>query len=283
VACTMCYLTVLLAYATLSVLAFAYREKIEDWQLVPQSRSEIPRIRIELSMRCSQPWACTDFWNDTASPTLFPEITQTYRGSDRAADKCRGFGNNSILVTTRSSELTTNLAVCWSPLYDDGADVVVPFDSRFRYGSGVSMDFLVTSPDSDLYLEFPLEPSQRKTVFFSQQLKSRRKASSRSTTANLLGVGDDRFSVVDDTAKPYASDLFYDGKNDNTTALLRLRASQFAHVATVAKDGAFVDVLAQVGGFHAVLWTAVVYTRGYLLRSGHTHTLGFLDCLKEMS
>lgn len=278
VLCTMTYIMILLAYTAVSIVSYIYRERIEDWQLMPAGRREVPRVRLHLEAECTTNWGCTSFWN--SSRAEWPQIDERYV-SQRAAEKCQR--NQTVIVRSTKSIVQVDVELCYSALYDDGVNIVIPFDSD--YGDDIAYHFEITSPDSSLFLDLPVEPGQRKTAFFSQNLKSRRKrtSSSRAVIADAFGIGEVRTGIDSDSAEPYAADLFYDGKNVNATALLRLRASQFVNVASVGRDGAVLDVFAQVGGFHAIIWTIVVYVRGIILRSGHTATHGFLDCLREMN
>ena len=73
--------------------------------------------------------------------------------------------------------------------------------------------------------------------------------SSRSTRS-LIGV---TVPTKRSLQAPFNSDMFYDGKNSEETALLRIRLAQFANVGNVQVPGTWLDILAEIGGANGLL------------------------------
>ena len=53
--------------------------------------------------------------------------------------------------------------------------------------------------------------------------------------------------------KQYVADLFYDGKNQETSARLTLRMPQFAESFVVKRTGTVDQVLGEIGGFEGLM------------------------------
>lgn len=75
-----------------------------------------------------------------------------------------------------------------------------------------------------------------------------------------------QYAIDEDTGEPYQADLFYDGKNANATALLRIRATQFCNVATVGKQGTVIDLFAKIGGMNSMAFLIVKEIRKLFLK-----------------
>ena len=51
----------------------------------------------------------------------------------------------------------------------------------------------------------------------------------------------------------FNQDLFYEGKNADTSASLRIKMSQFAQVFRTSRPGSIADVFGDVGGFSSIV------------------------------
>ena len=161
--------------------------------------------------------------------------------------------------------------------------MTIPFDDETVYGDEGSpvLSVTITSPRSTMYVELDVEPGQRKTVFVGQTLKEKQSRSARGSFLRQAALADDDAKIIDASAEPFQSDLFYDGKNANRTALLRIRASQFAQVSTITRPGTWFEVLAALGGANVFIWTVASHSRVLFLEiTGHGFVATFYHCIQ---
>jgi len=63
----------------------------------------------------------------------------------------------------------------------------------------------------------------------------------------------------------FVSDLFYDGKNSDSSAELRVKVTQLSTSAQKSKPGTVFDVFAAVGGFATILFPLTTLLKNLLL------------------
>ena len=265
-------------FAAVVISDFLGRESVTATRLARSSDGDVPAIPVDVALACSTPWGCYDGWG-RERPTQFVTVTHAYAATDKCA------GDDARTVTDRSAEAAFEFELCYSPSYGDGVDVTIPFDEETVYGDeGVFAPVLsvtITSPRSTMYVELDVEPGQRKTVFVGQTLKEKQSRSARASFLRQAALADDDAKIIDASAEPFQSDLFYDGKNANRTALLRIRASQFAQVSTITRPGTWFEVLAALGGANVFIWTVASHSRDLFLEiTGHGFVAAFYDCVQ---
>lgn len=268
----------LVIFAAVVISDFLGRESVTATRLARSSDGDVPAIPVDVAFACSTPWGCYDGWGQER-PTQFVTVTHAYAATDKcAADDFR-------TVADRGAEAAFEFELCYSPSYGDGVDVTIPFDEETVYGDeGVFAPVLsvtITSPRSTMYVELDVEPGQRKTVFVGQTLKEKQSRSARASFLRQAALADDDPKIIDASAEPFQSDLFYDGKNANRTALLRIRASQFAQVATITRPGTWFEVVAALGGANVFIWTVASHSRDLFLEiTGHGFVAAFYGCIQ---
>lgn len=200
----------------------------------------------------------------------FVSVTSSYNTS-----ACASSNAKELNATSMFAAMDYERTVCYSSTYSDGLDITIPFDSDSTYGSsGIIYSVEVTSDDSDMYIAIDMEPHQRKTIFLGQNIY--RKSAPSGLVDTLLG---EREVTILDT-EPFQADLFYDGKNSDTEALLRIRLSQFANVGTEEKPGTWMDLLAAIGGAQAVIFVVASSLRmAYLQLKESGGPSGVLRCM----
>ena len=266
----------LVIFAAVVISDFLGRESVTATRLARSSDGDVPAIPVDVALACSTPWGCYDGWGQER-PTDFVTVTHAYAATDKCA------GDDARTVTDRSAEAAFEFELCYSPSYGDGVDVTIPFDEETVYGDEGSpvLSVTITSPRSTMYVELDVEPGQRKTVFVGQTLKEKQSRSARASFLRQAALADDDAQIIDASAEPFQSDLFYDGKNANRTALLRIRASQFAQVSTITRPGTWFEVLAALGGANVFIWTVASHSRDLFLEiTGHGFVAAFYDCVQ---
>ena len=246
---TLCYSVALLLFTLFSVQSYVQREKVAVFGL--ELMSDQKPVTLNLATECSHMWAC---FNGSAASRDFIRVSSNYSAAAIVTGDLTGTDCATPSQTTISSRYATSSfsqVICFSSKYDDGFELLVPFDSTSKYGSSSTLSLTLSADDSDLYLSLDIEAGQRKTIYIGQSI--RHKAQSNWITEVIevmLGI-DQPTKIVQ--REPFVSDLFYDGKNSNRDALIRIRLAQFANVAHVSRPGSWLDIFGEVGGAAGLL------------------------------
>jgi hypothetical protein len=152
----------------------------------------------------------------------------------------------------------SNVELCYSGNTKDGITITVPgFTTQgvCPYGDTACSPFLRVSIQGvgqegankmDMVLD--LEPHQRKTVF--------------------VGVVARENEVGGTTSyQTYNADLFYEGKNQNTTAEMNIKMKQFGEKFTTSRPGDLLTVFGAIGGMMGLL-LSILGTVGMVIDFG---------------
>lgn len=253
---TAIYVGFLVLFIIYAAAEYSYRDPIETWGLEPMGNQ--PPVQLSISTRCTSwaAWACYDDWFGNATSVV--KVSSNYSKShlSDSSEECRI--SQEFKISSHFAHDQFNQTLCYSSKYEDGLDIAIPFDAASMYGDDIALRVTITSESSDMLIVLDMEPHQRKTAFIGQNIHLTKPSGFMSELRNLAGIDVPWQTTLQE---PFNADLFYDGKNAGTTALLRIRLSQFANVARISTPGSWLDVLAEIGGANGVLFVLLAGIR----------------------
>lgn len=210
------------------------------------SASTLPPVYLNITTICSGAHQCGN-WTKSGTGQWSEQngviLSQSWNYVS-SSSPCYGKSQSYTIP----DQTTVIVPVCYSLNSQDGVFLTTPFTST--YTSNVFLNVILTGDQTHyangMYSSVEMQPSQSKTVFFSQNKY----------------VSTD--SVV--TYEPYAADFFYNGHGTSTnTATLALRLQQFGYSTTQSYAFTLLTTAAQIGGF-ATLWlTLTTMFRGVVV------------------
>ena len=229
---TVLYIACLVLFILYAATEYSYRDPIESWGLEPMGNQ--PPVQLSIATKCTSwaAWACYNDW--FGNRTSVVKVSSNYSKShlSDSSDACRT--SQEFRIDSHFAHDRFNQTVCYSTKYEDGLDIAIPFDETSMYGDDVALRVTITSEGSDMVIVLDMEPHQRKTAYIGQNIHLTKPSGFMSELKNIAGIDVPWQTTLQE---PYNADLFYDGKNAGTTALLRIRLSQFANVARISTPG----------------------------------------------
>ena len=253
------FTTLVITYTVWAFVQYAMRPSSEGFSMMPMA--DVPPQLVELTTECSEPWAC----HENASNALGAEWTW-----DRTPTITMRYGPSSPCNSTSISlpgasdrlELRTIVPLCYSDDADEGVMLDVPafsLASGCLYGQPGCRPFLrvrlravgnssAAGPAAaEMKATIDIEPSQRKSVFVGVVAREDR----THEADGFLMFAPAATAAV--SYKQYVADLFYEGKNLESSARLTLRMRQFAESFVVQRTGTVDEVLGEIGGFEGLM------------------------------
>lgn len=233
--CTMLFYLLTLAYTIYASILFMDRPAVTNFSLAEMSVVPVQHLRVEV--QCSTPWGCTktprvesgkwvaDGWPWLKS-TFEPSLAMT---SAKGKFQKRNFTRVPLKFSSDQSE-TIEIRV---PGYFTNIN-----SNCSAYGASCApvLRVMITadSPadNGPLSIAMDIEPHQKKAVYIGCVV--RKNDVNESVTYELFN-----------------QDLFYEGKNAEKTATLKIRMSQFAQVFTTLRPGSLPELFGEIGGFSA--------------------------------
>lgn len=264
------YLVLITLFVAATVAEFVSREPSQAIALVRATDGAVPPIPLVIATECVAGGAYDDYdsYGSATDSCGAVEIRTTFPQTA----PCEGAA--AVVVGDWTARVERDL--CYSPDYADGVDVWVPFpeaDAAYGEASAAVVRVTITSPANDLFVYNDVEPHQRKTIFINQLIKETPLRGAAASFARQSGLRDPGGKIRTRTQEPYQADLFYDGKNAGTWALLQIRSSQFANVVTVSHPGSWLSVFGVIGGANVLLFGVMRLARGSLLSNGRKSIL----------
>ena len=225
-----------LGYAAFAFLQFHRRPEVESFALA--SARGFGESEVSISVRCASAWGCLGGATDAGGAwtwTSAPSVEQAY--GEGAGPLCRPPAKAMTLGRKFAELEPTAFSICPSRDPADGLVVRVPAFTApagcVEYGAPCQPRLVVTITGLGMMnVTMDLEPSQRKTLYVGLAVHRRGGA---------------------ETPEHMVADRFYDGKNDDGSAELRVRQADLVQTYTVARPGSIPDVLAQIGGASSLL------------------------------
>ena len=156
--------------------------------------------------------------------------------------------------------LQTRVPLCYSENGDEGVLIDIPAFSLANgctYGATGCKPFLRvrlkavddTGGAAGMQATIDIEPSQRKAVFVG--VVAREDRTQKADGFLMFAAPEPDAAVM--SYKQYVADLFYEGKNPETSSRLTLRMRQFAESFVIQRTGTIDSVLGEIGGFEGLL------------------------------
>jgi hypothetical protein len=211
------------------------------------SASTLPPVYLNITTICSGPHQCGN-WTKTSGGSWIETNPITLSQSWQyvpSSSPCYGTSQS----TSIPDQTTLIVPICYSKNSQDGVFLTIPFTSTYT-SNDVYLTVILTGDDNhytnSMYSSVEMQPSQSKTVFFSQN---------KYVSTDLVTTYD-----------PYAADFFYNGHGTNSnTATLAMRLQQFGYSTTKSYPFTLLTTAAQIGGF-ATLWlTLTTMFRGVVV------------------
>ena len=241
IAFTLIFYSAVCVYTVFASIAYVHRPEQTTFSL--RETSKLPLQNIRVDMKCSTAWGClknatkgsSGPWKWDGAPWLRAQYSAVEEGTDRVDVGKKWTPKNF-----------TKVPLAYSPKLDDGILIKVPFTPTTssncnEYGSSCMpvMKFDIKVSDRDemgpMHIRMDLEPHQRKAVYIGVVVREHEDESTPT-----------RYEL-------FNQDLFYEGKNADTSASLRIKMSQFAQVFRTSRPGSIADVFGDVGGFSSIV------------------------------
>ncbi|KAL1526701.1 hypothetical protein AB1Y20_015401 [Prymnesium parvum] len=268
------YFPLVLLYAVWAFVQYADRPQAETFSQTPTS--DVPPQFIRISTECSGGWLChqnssvgPEGWRWDGVPTI-----RTVYDKESAC-------NSSIQALPGEDEFlrfNATVPVCYSGDPSHGVLLDIPaftLSSGCAYGAPgcrpslrVIISDTADNSSSAMREVIDIEPFQRKSVYLGIVARS-----VEQTTEEFIMFGGDT-TVLNSTFKLYTADLFYEGKNEDTTARFQIKMKQFAEQYIISRPGTLAEVLGEIGGFEGLIlmmiacFSGVVSLAALLFRGG---------------
>lgn len=192
-------------------------------------------VNLNVTMSCSGSFRCGNWtklspghWQENRSPS----VIQNWQSQTSSCAKNAG----TVHISDEGSFVAE---VCYSPIYDDGIILKIPFTTTY---SSNTFLMVAVSGENGMYGTVKLEPTQMKTLFISQTIST-----------GLDG---------NNTTQPYIADMFYNGhRTDSNTGTLVFRLHQFGHMRKKVMKETLLSVLGAIGGFSGISFSAISFFR----------------------
>ena len=245
-----------ITYTVWAFVQYAMRPPSEVFSMMPMT--SVPPQLVELTTECSEPWACHVNATNVPPPWRWgatPTITVRYGPSSPCSSTTISLpGASNRLV------LQTRVPLCYSENGDEGVLIDIPAFSLANgctYGATGCKPFLRvrlkavddTGGAAGMQATIDIEPSQRKAVFVG--VVAREDRTQKADGFLMFAAPEPDAAVM--SYKQYVADLFYEGKNPETSSRLTLRMRQFAESFVIQRTGTIDSVLGEIGGFEGLL------------------------------
>ena len=249
-------IVLVLTYTVWAFVQYAMRPPSEVFSMMPMT--SVPPQLVELTTECSEPWACHVNATNVPPPWRWgatPTITVRYGPSSPCSSTTISLpGASNRLV------LQTRVLLCYSENGDEGVLIDIPAFSLANgctYGATGCKPFLRvrlkavddTGGAAGMQATIDIEPSQRKAVFVG--VVAREDRTQKADGFLMFAAPEPDAAVM--SYKQYVADLFYEGKNPETSSRLTLRMRQFAESFVIQRTGTIDSVLGEIGGFEGLL------------------------------
>ena len=249
-------IVLVLTYTVWAFVQYAMRPPSEVFSMMPMT--SVPPQLVELTTECSEPWACHVNATNVPPPWRWgatPTITVRYGPSSPCSSTTISLpGASNRLV------LQTRVPLCYSENGDEGVLIDIPAFSLANgctYGATGCKPFLRvrlkavddTGGAAGMQATIDIEPSQRKAVFVG--VVAREDLTQKADGFLMFAAPEPDAAVM--SYKQYVADLFYEGKNPETSSRLTLRMRQFAESFVIQRTGTLDSVLGEIGGFEGLL------------------------------
>ena len=249
-------IVLVLTYTVWAFVQYAMRPPSEVFSMMPMT--SVPPQLVELTTECSEPWACHVNATNVPPPWRWgatPTITVRYGPSSPCSSTTISLpGASNRLV------LQTRVPLCYSENGDEGVLIDIPAFSLANgctYGATGCKPFLRvrlkavddTGGAAGMQATIDIEPSQRKAVFVG--VVAREDRTQKADGFLMFAAPEPDAAVM--SYKQYVADLFYEGKNPETSSRLTLRMRQFAESFVIQRTGTIDSVLGEIGGFEGLL------------------------------
>ena len=244
-----------ITYTVWAFVQYGMRPPTENFSMMPMT--SVPPQLVEVTTECSEPWACHTNATNVPPPWRWggtPTITVRYGPSSPCSSTTISLpGASNRLV------LQTLVPLCFSENGDEGVLIDIPAFSLANgctYGATGCKPFLRvrlkavddTGAATGMQATIDIEPSQRKAVFVGVVAREDR---THEADGFLMFAPEPGAAVM--SYKQYVADLFYEGKNPETSSRLTLRMRQFAESFVIQRTGTLDSVLGEIGGFEGLL------------------------------
>ena len=240
------YAVGVILFAIYILFSYLNQKPVETNSLV--LASNLPPVYLNISLTCSAPFRCGNWSFHPSQPVGQKwkldtpiQISSSWLDLDTSSP-CYNTSSTQILNFSQSAILSS--IICYSPSPNDGVFLTIPFNTG--YASDAYLDVVITGDiakySNKLYATVQMQPTQSKTIFFSQTEYS-------SSEGSL-------------SQSPYAADFFYNGHLMNSfTAALALRLQQFGYRVSSSYELTWLASLGTIGGFSGLLLAVVSVMR----------------------
>ena len=259
-------IVLVLTYTVWAFVQYAMRPPSEVFSMMPMT--SVPPQLVELTTECSEPWAChMNATNVNATNANATNVPPPWRWGATPTITVR-YGPSSPCSSTTISlpgasnrlVLQTRVPLCYSENGDEGVLIDIPAFSLANgctYGATGCKPFLRvrlkavddTGGAAGMQATIDIEPSQRKAVFVG--VVAREDRTQKADGFLMFAAPEPDAAVM--SYKQYVADLFYEGKNPETSSRLTLRMRQFAESFVIQRTGTIDSVLGEIGGFEGLL------------------------------
>mmetsp|Transcript_4863 Transcript_4863/g.11382 ORF Transcript_4863/g.11382 Transcript_4863/m.11382 type:complete len:365 (+) Transcript_4863:209-1303(+) len=231
----------MLLYTAWASYQYHIRPEVETFSMTPTLR--LKPFTVSVRTWCTAANGCVLRNETTGEIKRYTEFRERYKDlSEEEKNHCSFNPPESTafaLTQPLANRTFKDVQLCFTQKDTNGIDIWIPgfvipdsVGQVCEYGNNCSKMFVaVTAGEMSVRMEMDI--SQRKTLF--------------------LGVNVLEQEGKDSKVELYNGDMFYDGKNSDTSALLRIRVQQFASVFTHERPGTPLDILADVGGFSGLV------------------------------
>jgi len=216
---TFTYVGLMVAFVVIRSLFYINRSTVEQFQF--QNTSSTKGLIINVQLECSNPGHCGD-------AVISTSYSQT--------PTCQQFApDTQVNYSDFAATPLLPLPVCWSQYDTQGLDLwfsgITDMSKRQYTGLGSNITVArayITYGATAFEVDVALEAMHRKTLILGMYIKKYGKTT---------------------TVEPVFNSLQYDGTTTaGTSAVLRIRLSQFANVFVLSRPGSILDVLSDIGG-----------------------------------
>lgn len=264
------YFAGIIWYVVFAIDGYYNQNPIEKNSLV--LATTLSPISLNISTTCSKTWHCGNFTKESGSWTLVNPIyvKETWNKVSKSSP-CYGKSRNYTIPENANFHTT----VCYSPDSNDGVSLNVPF--RSSYSSGVSLVVDIkgdsTKYTNEMNSNVVMEPTQHKTVFFSQVQYKYEGAPTDNQPYPAVGIALPCYNTLlfRFLAFPYPvsvfismpQDYFYNGHGtDSTAATVLFKLQQFSYQVTSTNAVTVWSTAGSIGGFVALWLSLTSMTRG---------------------
>lgn len=242
------YASLVVLFGIYILIGYLNQKPVETNSLV--LASDLPPLYLNISLACSAPFHCGNWSFHSSEPVGHkwkldtPILISSSWIDVDTSSPC--YNTSSTQSLNFKSSVVLSQTICYSASPNDGVFLTIPFNSG--YASDAYLNVILTGDkaiySNKLYATVQMQPSQSKTVFFSQT----------------------EYSNPDDrtTRSPYAADFFYNGHRVNSNnAALALRLQQFGYRVSSSYELTWLAALGTIGGFSGLILAVVSVMRSF--------------------